>query len=109
MTGSSNPSIKKKIVYICNRMYDLLITGSNGLLGHAVETLARDEKWLKENRVSQVISIKSKKVLDLRKKEDVQYLFDKFHPTHVIHLAARVGGLFDNMENNKHFFNDNVE
>lgn len=35
--------------------------------------------------------------------------FAKFRPTHVLHLAARVGGLFANMEANMRFFTDNVK
>lgn len=34
---------------------------------------------------------------DFRKKEDVEALFKREKPTHVIHLAAAVGGLFMNM------------
>lgn len=32
-----------------------------------------------------------------------QALFDKHQPTHVVHLAAMVGGLFHNMANNLDF------
>lgn len=35
--------------------------------------------------------------------EQTRKLFGKHKPTHVIHLAARVGGLFDNMSNNLDF------
>ncbi len=31
-------------------------------------------------------------------------IFEKYHPTHVIHLAAKVGGLFDNMKHNLDYF-----
>jgi hypothetical protein len=31
-------------------------------------------------------------------------IFDKYQPTHVIHLAALVGGLFANMRANSDFF-----
>lgn len=34
---------------------------------------------------------------DLRVREDTDKIFEKFQPTHVIHLAAKVGGLFANM------------
>lgn len=30
-------------------------------------------------------------------------LFEKYNPTHVIHLAAMVGGLFHNMNHNLDF------
>jgi GDP-L-fucose synthase len=35
-------------------------------------------------------------------------LFEKYKPTHVIHLAARVGGLFTNMAHNVEFFRENM-
>ena len=35
-------------------------------------------------------------------------IFEKHRPTHVIHLAAKVGGLFANMNANLDFFNDNM-
>jgi GDP-L-fucose synthase len=35
--------------------------------------------------------------------QSVKKLFEKYEPTHVIHLAAMVGGLFYNMSNNLDF------
>ena len=35
-------------------------------------------------------------------------IFEKYRPTHVIHLAAKVGGLFSNMQSNLQFWRDNV-
>lgn len=40
--------------------------------------------------------------------EDVRKIFAKHNPTHVIHLAAMVGGLFKNMRNRLKFFLDNM-
>lgn len=36
-------------------------------------------------------------------KKSTEELFEKYKPTHVIHLAAIVGGLFVNMKNNLDF------
>lgn len=36
-------------------------------------------------------------------KEQTRNLFEKYKPTHVIHLAAMVGGLFHNMAHNLDF------
>lgn len=36
-------------------------------------------------------------------KKDTEKLFEKHKPTHVIHLAAMVGGLFHNMTHNLDF------
>ena len=35
-------------------------------------------------------------------------IFEKHRPTHVIHLAARVGGLFANMKYKVEFYRENV-
>jgi GDP-L-fucose synthase len=49
-----------------------------------------------------------------RDKEKTLEFFEKHRPTHVIHLAGMVGGLFQNMRRNLDFFrvnsaiNDNV-
>lgn len=40
--------------------------------------------------------------------EETQKIFDKYKPTHVIHLAAMVGGLFRNMRLNLDFFTVNM-
>jgi len=40
--------------------------------------------------------------------EHTKAIFDKYKPTHVIHLAAMVGGLFKNMRQNVDFFRKNV-
>ena len=45
---------------------------------------------------------------DLRSKADTEAIFSKYEPTKVIHLAARVGGLFANMADNLGFFEDNM-
>ena len=37
-------------------------------------------------------------------KQKTLYLFKKHKPTHVIHLAALVGGLFKNLRQNLDFF-----
>lgn len=39
--------------------------------------------------------------------ESTKQLFEKYKPTHVIHLAAMVGGLFHNMNHNLDFLVSN--
>lgn len=43
-----------------------------------------------------------------RKEDDVKAIFDKYQPTHVIHLAAMVGGLFKNMKYKLDFLRENM-
>lgn len=48
------------------------------------------------------------KMGDLHKREDAEAIFEKYKPTHVIHLAAKVGGLFANMAQKVEFFRENI-
>jgi nucleoside-diphosphate-sugar epimerase len=43
-----------------------------------------------------------------RKREDTKAIFEKYKPTHVIHLAALVGGLFKNMKYKLDMLRDNM-
>lgn len=45
---------------------------------------------------------------DLSDSDRTHELFLKYKPTHVIHLAAMVGGLFHNLDNNLQFFRKNM-
>ncbi|XP_060070476.1 GDP-L-fucose synthase-like [Ylistrum balloti] len=90
----------------------VLVTGGSGLVGNGLKlalardsTLERDdEKWI----------FVSSKDADLMDKDATVKLFEKHKPTHVIHLAAMVGGLFRNLKYNLDFLrcntiiNDNV-
>lgn len=81
----------------------ILVTGGTGLVGKAVEehvlrgagaAAAAGEKWV----------FLSSKEADLRDKAQTFAVFDKYKPTHVIHLAAFVGGLFRNMKYKVEFY-----
>lgn len=70
----------------------ILVTGGTGLVGKAVEYITQqqprtDERWV----------FVGSKDADLMSAESTQALFEKVKPTHVLHLAAQVGGLFANM------------
>lgn len=43
-----------------------------------------------------------------RDREAGRALFEKYKPDYVIHLAAKVGGLFNNMAHKVEFYNDNI-
>jgi len=86
----------------------VLVTGSSGLVGHGIQKIVKDNKedgtWI----------FLSSKDADLTNYEATRALFEEHKPTHVIHLAAMVGGLFSNMRGNADFLrvnmliNDNV-
>ena len=48
------------------------------------------------------------KTLFYRKAEDTKAIYEKYKPTHVIHLAAMVGGLFKNMKYKLDFLRENM-
>eukprot|EP00922_Rhytidocystis_sp_ex-Travisia-forbesii_P071737 GHVS01107059.1.p1 GENE.GHVS01107059.1~~GHVS01107059.1.p1 ORF type:complete len:327 (-),score=56.71 GHVS01107059.1:459-1439(-) len=81
----------------------VLVTGGSGLLGHGLSHAVEAEKagggakfvWL------------SSKDADLRCYESMKKVFEQYKPTHVVHLAARVGGVFANMADNLGFFREN--
>jgi len=81
----------------------VLVTGGSGLVGKALEAVVAAEK--KENE--EFIFLTSKDA-DLTDRAAVRALFEKYQPTHVIHLAAFVGGLFKNMKYPADFWSKNV-
>jgi len=82
----------------------VLVTGGSGLVGKAIQTVVEgDGKMEGETWI-----FLSSKDADLRSEEETQAVFEKYKPTHVIHLAALVGGLFANMKRNCDFFRDNM-
>lgn len=85
----------------------VLVTGSNGLVGSNLRNYVNNNTKDNETKDCEWIFTTSKDA-DLRKLEDVYKLFDKFKPTHVINLAAYVGGLYKNMKENVEFFENNI-
>ena len=82
----------------------VLVTGSSGLVGWGIktslnaETDKQNEEWV----------FLSSKDGDLRKYEDTAKIFEKYKPTHCLHLAAYVGGLFRNLKYKSEFFDYNM-
>ena len=84
----------------------VLVTGGSGLVGSAIKAYvegpgaanATNETWI----------FLSSKDGDLKVRSDCDAIFAKHHPTHCIHLAAKVGGLFANMKEKVEFYRDNI-
>lgn len=74
----------------------IVVTGGTGLVGKALKKYLCNAVYL------------SSKDFDLTKEKDVIGLFEDIRPTRVIHLAARVGGILDNINNPAPYFTDNV-
>ncbi|KAL0598472.1 GDP-L-fucose synthase [Plecturocebus cupreus] len=82
----------------------ILVTGGSGLVGKAIQKVVADGAGLPgENWV-----FVSSKDADLTDAAQTRTLFEKVQPTHVIHLAAMVGGLFRNIKYNLDFWRKNV-
>jgi GDP-L-fucose synthase len=82
----------------------LLVTGSSGLVGMAV----REQVAAQKLDVGAKWYFASSKDADLRDAQSTQALFERVKPTHVLHLAAHVGGLFANMKFQVEFWRDNT-
>ncbi|XP_063307049.1 GDP-L-fucose synthase [Pelobates fuscus] len=83
----------------------ILVTGGSGLVGKAIEKVVADGEGLQDEEWIFVAS----KDADLTNAADTRALFEKYKPTHVIHLAAMVGGLFRNMKYNLDFLRKNLQ
>ncbi|TBU44968.1 epimerase-domain-containing protein [Dichomitus squalens] len=88
----------------------ILITGGTGLVGqgikYAIETEPVNSHFGKRDGEEWIFIGSSE--ADLRNKGQTEKLFEKYQPTHVIHLAARVGGVFANMARKLDFLRDNL-
>tara|TARA_Y100000034_G_scaffold133341_1_gene198542 strand:+ start:558 stop:1466 length:909 start_codon:yes stop_codon:yes gene_type:complete len=73
-------------------MIKRLITGGSGLVGSNIEA---------EIKLGSIDG-------DLRDWSQVKNIFEKYRPTHVVHAAARVGGVGGNMKAKGEFFYDNI-
>ncbi|KAG7488467.1 hypothetical protein MATL_G00033030 [Megalops atlanticus] len=83
----------------------VLVTGGTGLVGRAIERVVREEGGGREGEQWTFLSSKD---ADLTNAAETRAVFEKHRPTHVIHLAAMVGGLFRNMRENLDFWRNNI-
>mmetsp|Transcript_6258 Transcript_6258/g.10223 ORF Transcript_6258/g.10223 Transcript_6258/m.10223 type:complete len:315 (-) Transcript_6258:170-1114(-) len=82
----------------------VLVTGGTGLVGYGLkEAVKADEK---ENVDDWFFA--SSKDANLCDRESTRALFERVQPTHVVHLAAKVGGLFANMKAKVEFYRENM-
>jgi|TARA_R110001606_G_scaffold343773_1_gene492353 GDP-L-fucose synthase len=74
----------------------ILVTGGSGMVGKHLKEILPDAIYV------------GSKDYDLRNWLEVEDLFEKYTPTHVIHLAAKVGGIQDNINKPAEYFDDNI-
>ena len=77
-------------------MKKILVTGGHGMVGMALQKILPDAVFVRSSEY------------DLRNRDECERCFKDHEPTHVIHLAARVGGIKANMENMADFYTDNI-
>ncbi|XP_039750759.1 GDP-L-fucose synthase [Pararge aegeria] len=85
----------------------ILVTGGSGLVGQAIKYVIDEEQESGSGDGETWIFCGSKDA-DLRDRAQTEALFNKHKPTHVVHLAAMVGGLYHNMAHNLDFFRENM-
>ena len=78
----------------------ILVTGGSGLVGKALreESLNTTHEWF----------FSSSQICDLRDYRETATYFASKNPDYVIHLAANVGGLFKNLDNNLIMYEENM-
>lgn len=74
----------------------ILVTGGNGMTGKSLKKIMPNAYYL------------SSKDCDLRNYDETDSLFEKIKPDCVVHLAAKAGGIFDNMQKPAEYFDDNI-
>lgn len=89
----------------CSGQMKVLVTGGSGLVGRAIQHVIEEEGGAKKGEEWIFLSSKD---ANLMNKEETWAVFEKHRPTHVIHLAAMVGGLFKNMKHNLDFWRNNI-
>jgi GDP-L-fucose synthase len=82
----------------------ILVTGGSGLVGRGIQAVVEQDSREGEHWI-----FLSSKDADLLNEAETRAVFEKHQPTHVIHLAALVGGLFANMKANCDFFRNNMK
>lgn len=80
----------------------ILVTGGSGLVGKAIH------KCILSKNSPDVWIFLSSSDADLTNRDATFNIFNKYRPTHVIHLAAMVGGLYKNETQKVRMFTDNV-
>ncbi|KAJ1504453.1 GDP-L-fucose synthase, partial [Coelomomyces lativittatus] len=108
-----------------NPVHTILVTGGNGLVGQALQSLVNEctsigmqsehdhdkhlihPKYL-PNLLKERWVFVTRKDADLRDLTQTRQLFHEHRPTHVLHLAAYVGGVFHNQSQQATFFMNNL-
>ena len=83
----------------------IMVTGGSGLLGRGLHWAVTEGGMGDPSEKYIFLTSKDGNLID---EASVKSLYEKHRPTHVVHLAAMVGGLFKNMRQPADFFHDNI-
>jgi GDP-L-fucose synthase len=75
---------------------NILVTGGSGMVGKSLKKLIPNALYI------------SSKDCDLTNQIEVELLMKTYKPNIIIHLAAKVGGIIDNINNPAEYFDDNI-
>jgi GDP-L-fucose synthase len=77
-------------------MSKIVVTGGSGLVGQYLQKKLTNAMFL------------SSEDYDLTIESEVKKMFTELQPTRIIHLAAKVGGIIDNIQNPISYLDDNI-
>lgn len=77
-------------------MSEILITGGSGMVGRSLKEFMPDALYI------------SSKDCDLTNPIETELLLKDYRPNVIIHLAAKVGGIMDNINKPAEYFDDNI-
>lgn len=84
----------------------VLVTGGTGLIGKSIQEHISSSNLFTKHLNFIFLSSKD---CDLRDEDNVYKLFEKYKPDVVVHLAAKVGGLYLNINSNYEMLIDNIK
>jgi GDP-L-fucose synthase len=84
----------------------IFVTGADGLLGRAVYAILTREGYTRVGALGRSLRHSG---WDLRQMADVNAIMREYDPQHIIHCAARVGGIAFNVANPVGMFSDNMQ
>lgn len=74
----------------------IIVTGGSGMVGQSLKKIMPEATYL------------SSKQCDLTEQKSVEAMLNYYNPDAIIHLAAKVGGIFDNINRPAEYFTDNI-
>ncbi len=86
----------------------VLVTGGSGLVGRGIAAALAKENQDQAHQQDEEWIFLSSKDADLRDYDSTKKAFQTHKPTHVVHLAAIVGGLFRNMAQRVQMLRENM-